>query len=228
MRLRAGHWLAIAGAALLAWLALAYGVAPQAWRDIAARDPALDALPGITTGGDGLPGDPVNLMLEGDAQALRRAMTRAGWSVADPLDLRDDARIALDTLADRAYPDAPVSALYLYGRVEDIAFEMPLGSSPRQRHHVRFWRMPGARAPRWAGAATLDRSVGLAVATGQVTHHIAADIDSERDHVLASLQARGLLARRWYVPGFHAVQAGRNAGGDPWRTDGRLGAARLR
>jgi hypothetical protein len=34
--------------------------------------------------------------------------------------------------------EAPVSTLYLFGRKEDLAFEKPVGGSPKERHHVRF------------------------------------------------------------------------------------------
>ena len=218
-------WL-LALAAL--YLLAAYVAAPDAWKEFVRSHPRTDDVPNVTTGGDGLPGDPVNLALYGGDAQLRAAMAAAGWHVADPLDLRDDARIVADTLARRAYADAPVSKLYLFGRVEDVAFEMPIGDDPARRHHVRFWRSGDGDATRWVGAATLDRSVGLSHTTGQVTHHIDGAVDAERDHVLDSLRDADRLRDRWYVAGFHRVREGRNAGGDPWHTDGRLGAARLR
>ena len=39
------------------------------------------------------------------------------------------------------------------------------------------------------GAATFDRGVGLSRYTRQVTHHIAPDVDAERDTLLADLAA---------------------------------------
>lgn len=214
--------------ALVALYALAaYIAVPDAWRDFVRAHPRVDDIPNVTTGGDGLPGDPLNLAIYGDNGQLRSAMKAAGWDIADPLDLRDDARIVADTLAHRAYAHAPVSKLYLFGRVEDVAFEMPIGGDPARRHHVRFWRADRDGQPRWLGAATLDKSVGLASTTGQVTHHIDADVDAERDHVLDTLRDAKQLDDRWYVPDFHRVREGRNVGGDPWRTDGRLGAGRL-
>ena len=86
-------------------------------------------------------------------------------------------------LLHRPYPTAPVSPLFYDGRREDLAFQKPDGTSPARRHHVRFWRVldSGEEGPPvWLGAATFDRSVGLSRYTGQVTHHIGADIDAER------------------------------------------------
>ena len=149
----------------------------------------------------------------------------AGWSTADPLSLKSDVRIAADAVLDRPYADAPVSNLYLFGRKEDLAFELASGSSPRARHHVRFWLAPiphSSGAPLWLGSASFDDSVGLSHTTGQITHHIAADIDAERDHVISSLKATGRIASVVPVMDFHKVRDGRNGGGDPWHTDGTL------
>lgn len=221
------YWLWVLAIIAVSYVLFAYVIAPDAWKRFVGRHPSVEDVPNITHGKDELPGDPVNLALYGDESALRSAMVKAGWNVADPLGLRDDARIVMDTLGRKAYPSAPVSDLYLFGRVEDVAFEMPIGNDPSRRHHVRFWRSGEAADLRWLGAATLDRSVGLARTTGQVTHHIDPDVDLERDHVLGSLQAAKRLSERWYVLDFHIQRNGKNAGGDPWRTDGRLGAGRL-
>ena len=76
--------------------------------------------------------------------------------------------------------------------------------------------------PLWIGAATFDRSVGVSHLTGKVTHHIDADIDSERDHVLETLAAAGQLVEEYQVTGVGATLDGRNGGGDRYFTDGEL------
>ena len=65
-----------------------------------------------------------------------------------------------DVLERKPYPDAPVSNLYLWGRIQDLAFEQPVGNSPKQRHHVRFWRsaeVDDNGEPLWLGAADVRR-----------------------------------------------------------------------
>jgi LssY C-terminus len=211
--------------ALASYLAIAYLLMPTFWTRYTRRHSAFDNLPRITRAGDGLPGDPLNVALIGTEDQLKRIMLAAKWYPADALTLRSCLRIAEDTVLKRAYTDAPVSNLYLLGRREDLAFEQPVGGDPRRRHHVRFWRVPGSvsdEAPSWAGAATFDRSVGISHTTGQVTHHIAADVDAERDHLFEDLKRTGDLAETRQVPGYHLVRAGRNGGGDPWHTDGDL------
>jgi hypothetical protein len=210
---------------LAGYLLAAYVVLPFLWSTYARRHPALDDTPGVTVTGDGHPGDPINIGLIGSDAELMAIMSAAGWHRADPLGLHSDLKIAADTVLGRPYDDAPVSSLYLWGRKEDFAFEQPVGDNPRQRHHVRFWKsasLDERGRPLWAGSATYDQRVGVSHTTGQITHHIAPDVDAERDHLRQDLERSGLLIESHYVDGFHPVREGRNGGGDPWYTDGRL------
>jgi hypothetical protein len=64
--------------------------------------------------------------------------------------------------------------------------------------------------------------VGLSHTTGQITHHIAPDVDTERDHVFATIKKTNKLTETYQVKGFQKVLQGKNGGGDPWHTDGDL------
>jgi hypothetical protein len=213
------------------YVAVAYFVAPSLWKRYTRHHPALDNVPGITLTSDGHPGDPLNVALIGAEAEVRDAMRTAGWDTADALGLRSDVRIAADTVLRRAYADAPVSNLFLFGRKEDLAFEQPVGGDPRRRHHVRFWLSdktdPDGR-PFWVGSVTYDEHAGLSHTTGQITHHIAPDVDAERDRLIQTLEDAKDLSESYYVDDFHKVCQGTNGGGDPWRTDGRLAVGVIR
>jgi hypothetical protein len=216
---------------LLTYLVAAYVLLPLFWTGYARRHPGLEDVPGVTRTGDGTDGDPLNVALVGPKEQLMRAMVAARWYPADPLTLRSCLEIAEATVLERPYDVAPVSSLYLFGRKEDLAFEQPVGGDPRRRHHVRFWLAPGADAsgrPVWVGSAVFDERVGFSRETGQVTHVTAADVDAERDYLFRDLETAGALASRYAVDGFHVVLAGKNGGGDPWATDGRLFVGVLR
>lgn len=208
-----------------AYLALAYMILPLAWVTYAHRHPAIDETPGITTTSDDHPGDPINVSLIGSEADLKRVMLAAGWFLADSLGLESDLKIAADTVLERPDEKAPVSNLFLSGRKEDLAFEQPVGNDPKQRHHVRFWKsakLDTSLRPAWMGSATYDKHVGLSHTTGQITHHIAADVDTERDHLFENLKQTGELNDVLAVDDFHKLREGFNGGGDPWHTDGRL------
>src|SRR5689334_9907443 len=96
-------------------------------------------IPSYTLTGDGLPGDPVNIVLIGTLDELRSAFAAAGWITADALGLKSSLKMVRAFLLNESYPTAPFSTLYLFGRGQDIGFQELIGNSPRQRHHVRFW-----------------------------------------------------------------------------------------
>ncbi|MGE3148099.1 MAG: LssY C-terminal domain-containing protein [Pseudorhodoplanes sp.] len=217
------------GAVLATYLMLAYVVLPQVWRHYE-HQKKLDGLPMVTTTADGIPGDAINVGLVGDSRDVLCAMREAGWYAADPVTWKSSLEISGSVLLDRPYPRAPVSPLFYAGRRQDLAFEKPVGKSADQRHHVRFWMVlkdGDEQRPVWLGAATFDRSVGISRYTGEITHHIAADIDLERDLIETDLQAAGLISARYDVMGVGPTLLGRNGGGDRYFTDGEVGIYRL-
>src|SRR5271155_4768375 len=166
-------------------------------------------VPRYTITGDGLPGDPVNLMLKGTLRQLHGAFAIAGWSEADRLSLASSWRMVRAFVFNSPYPTAPFSTLYLYGRGQDIGFQKAIDNSPRQRHHIRFWALSPARAEAtvgtagfwlntdrpphnahvlWVGAGTKDTGFSLTRLTFQITHATDSDTNAERDFIIAELQ----------------------------------------
>jgi hypothetical protein len=222
---RKRRWMYVILTLAMLYLIGAYVIAPLAWKLYAARHPSFDDHPRITQTSDHHPGDPLNVSLIGTEEQINAIMKAARWYPAAALGIRSDLKIAEGTILSRPDVQAPVSSLYLFGRKEDLAFEMPVGNNPRQRHHVRFWKTEHSdddgRAI-WIGSASYDERVGFSHTTGQITHHIAPDVDAERDHLFANLKETGKLSAERVVDQFHETLEGKNGGGDPWHTDGRL------
>jgi hypothetical protein len=190
-----------------------------------AGHPALTECPRHTTTAHGRQGDAVNVAFIGSEQDLHHALAAAGWYAADPITMRTSVRIAADVVLRKPYAHAPVSDLYLWGRKQDAAFEQPVGNSPKQRHHVRFWRaeaMDRDGHPLWLGAATYDERVEISRTAGGVTHKISPDIDRERNKLVGDAIRAGTLDGYYWVDAFHRNAEGRNGGGDPYFTDRRL------
>jgi hypothetical protein len=217
------------GWSVAAWVLLAYVVLPALWRHYE-HAPVLATLPPCTTTAAGIPGDPVNVALVGSEEEVLAGFAAAGWRCPAPIDVHTSLAIAESVLLDRPDPAAPVSNLYLFGHRQDLAFEQEVGRSARQRHHVRFWRAPERvdGRPLWLGAASFDRGVGVSHRTGQITHHIGADVDAERDHVIGALMRAGQLGTVFQVTGVGPTLNGRNGGGDWYYTDGEIGVGVLK
>ena len=199
-------------------LALTYGIGayvilPRAVR-MGLKILQRKRVPRFSITGDGLPGDPVNLVLIGTLQQLRAAFAHAGWSEAERLGLASSWRMVRAFVFNSPYSTAPFSTLYLYGRGQDIGFQKAIDDSPRQRHHIRFWALSPARAEAtvgtasfwlntdrppqgahvfWVGAGTKDTGFSLTRLTFQITHATASDTNAERDYVIAELRQNGAI-----------------------------------
>jgi hypothetical protein len=177
-------------------------------------------LPQYVTSGDGWSSDPVNIVVVCRSRGeLIQAMTKAGWHMADRGSIRTNMRLAWAVLFNRPYPTAPFSRLYLFGRQQDIGFQIPTNGSPRHRHHVRFWQLQPDQHKKphhhhtfwhsifklfthkekqiWIGAATHDIGpFALRIQTLQITHKIDAQTDRERDFVLQTLENSASIRRQ--------------------------------
>ena len=239
-------------------LALTYGVAayvilPRAVR-MGLKILLRKRVPRFTITGDGLPGDPVNLVLIGTLAQLRAGFAAAGWSEADPLGLASSWRMVRAFVLDKPYPTAPFSTLYLYGRGQDVGFEKCIDDSPRKRHHIRFWALSPKRAEAtvgtasfwlntdrpphgaqvcWVGAGTKDTGLSLTRLTFQITHcdRFRYQYRARLHHCRAAEQARH--RRREYLSIREAVARARqplhhrrrSGGGEP---DAAFGRSRRR
>ena len=208
---------------------IAYVLLPLAWAHYE-HQKGLAGLSMLTRTAQGIPGGPLNVGLVGSREDVLCAMHAAAWYPADPITVRSSLEIVGSVVLDQPYRDAPVSNLFYEGRREDLAFEKPDGMSADRRHHVRFWEVlkQGEEGrPVWLGSVTFDRSVGLSRYTGQVTHHIAPDIDAERDGLTDDLKTAKVVVAIYEVSGIGPTLKGRNGEGDPYYTDGEIEISRL-
>ncbi len=224
-----GRSVAVAAALLPAYASFAYVVVPAAWSRYERRSPKRNSF-GITYTAERIPGDPLNVALVGTRAQVIVAMRAAGWVEADSISLRSGLRDAGSILLNRPYPSAPVSTHLLWNRPQDLAFEQTVGSSPRRRHHVRFWRSTASEEPGaslWVGAATYDQGVGFSRYTGEIIHHIGARVDAEREKLFDDLTRCGRVQRIERIIRFRPEGRGVNGGGDVYETDGALLLGRL-
>ena len=223
------RWLLVLTTGTIFYLMLAYVVLPVLWTHHE-REPGLASLPMVTHTSTGIPGDALKVGFVGGKEDVLRAMHASGWFPADPITLRTSIEIVGSVVLDRPYHDAPVSPLYYMGKKEQFAFEKPDGRSADKRHHVRFWLVlekGNDGRPVWLGSITFDRGVGLSHDTGQVTHHIAPDIDAERDLLMRDLREAGMVQAFFTISGTGPTLFGRNGEGDPYYTDGEIDVASL-
>jgi hypothetical protein len=202
-------------------------------------------VPRYTVTGDGLPGDPVNLVLIGTRRQLYAAFAAAGWTAADPLSLKSSWRMVRAFVLNKPYPTAPFSTLYLFGRGQDVGFQKCIDNSPRRRHHIRFWALSlqhaeatlgtaqfwrAARRPTddtrvaWVGAGTKDTGFSLTQLTFQITHATDSDTNAERDFIVAELSGNKVIGE---VTVYRASQHLKVEHVNHYVTDGEVASATL-
>jgi len=181
------------------------------------------AYPKITHTQSGANGDPINVLFVGSKDQIMQSFHQAGWLIPDPVTSQTSAKIAVDSLAHRSYPTAPVSNLYVFGRVQDLAFEKPT-NDVQNRGHIRIWKT-GALIngqPVWVGAASYDSGIELSSTNHFPTHHIAPTVDLERNAVGADLEKTGLVKEEADAAFTPPILYARNGGGDYYASDGNV------
>jgi hypothetical protein len=177
--------------------------------------------PKITHTASGTAGDPLNVILIGSEPHITQSFAHAGWLIPDPITPQTSARVAADSLTHRPYPTAPVSRLYVFGRVQDLAFEKPT-NDVQNRGHIRLWqtsvRIGGL--PVWVAQASYDHGIELSGTNGLPTHHIAPTVDLERDAVGTDLATTGMVAAQSLEPFSSPIFVAHNGGGDYYESDG--------
>src|SRR6266852_5028749 len=179
------------------------------------------AYPKITHTRSGAAGDPINLVFVGTKDQIMHSFQQAGWLLPDPITPQTSAKIAADSLAHRSYPTAPVSNLYVFGRIQDLAFEKPT-NDVQNRGHIRLWKtgtLVGGQLV-WVGQASYDQGIELSGTTHLPTHHIAPTVDLERNAVGADLEKTGLVKEEADGTFTPPILYARNGGGDYYASDG--------
>jgi len=169
-------------------------------------------------------GDPLNLVFIGDAKDLYYAFMRAGWDETETIYGASLFKTAASALSGGLYRYSPVSALYVFGRPQDVAFQRAR-SSIHERNHFRIWLTPlrFEGKPVWIGQISRDIGVHFTWRT-ITTHKIDPNVDETREFLLEDMAYTQALERFGYVGGVGPApydQPRGNLTGDPYFTDGQ-------
>lgn len=186
----------------------------------------LGTLPCCTTDAGGeKKGDPLNLVLVGEASDLHYAFSARQWHTVEKNYLQSAKKTVQSFLFGDRYPYSPVSPLYVFGRKQDYALQKAR-SNITQRNHLRLWLSPWRvdGKPVWVGQ--VSRDIGVHFTTESpifFTHKIDPDVDEDRNYLLEDLILTQQVTRIGYVSGLGASsesQPRTNLTGDTYYTDG--------
>jgi hypothetical protein len=186
----------------------------------------IEAQPATVTNAAGTKtGDPLNLVIVADAEALWPAFLRSGWDPTAAMTAGSALKTGIFGLFGGAYRYAPISNLYVYGRAQDIALQK-VRSNIHYRNHLRLWLAPVTVRGLPVLIGQISRDIGSRITTKSptlTTHRIDPNVDETRASLVQDFihaQALKIFARAGGV-GFVSPDEPRgNLTGDPWFTDG--------
>ena len=179
----------------------------------------------ITNANGSKTGDPLNLVIIGESEAVWPAFLRSGWDPTAAMSAGTAMKTGIFGVFGGAYRYSPVSNLYVYGRSQDIALQK-VRSSINYRNHLRLWLAPVTVKGTPVLMGQISRDIGSRFTTKSktlTTHRIDPNVDETRGSLVQDfIYAQALMAyARVGGVGFVPPEEPRgNLTGDPWFTDG--------
>lgn len=168
-------------------------------------------------------GDPLNLVVIGDLYDVYYAFIRAGWDETETIYRASILKTVKSFLFGGRYRYSPVSALYVFGRGQDVAFQRAR-SSIHERNHLRLWLTPLRFEGKYVWIGQISRDIGVRFTIKTITtHKIDPDVDETRAFLIQDLWYSQGLKSFGYVKGVGAApysEPRSNLTGDPYFTDG--------
>ena len=152
----------------------------------------LEELPCCTTNAKGDEyGDPLNLIIIGDANDIVPALVRRGWHATEVIWSSAILRTIKSFLLGEPYRYSPMTRFYVYSRRQDIGWQKARGTV-NERNHMRFWLSPIRYRGQKVFVGQISRDIGVKFTLKSptiLTHVIDPDVD----------EARRYLSRYWPI-----------------------------
>ena len=168
-------------------------------------------------------GDPLNLVIVGDVTDAFYAFMRAGWDETETIYSGSLWKTLGSAMSGGEYRYSPVSALYVFGRAQDVAMQKAR-TSIHKRNHLRLWLTPVRFEGKPVLIGQISRDIGVRFTWKTITtHKIDPNVDETREYLLEDLAYAQSVAAYGYVRGVGRApfdEPRGNLTGDPYFTDG--------
>jgi len=185
----------------------------------------LEGVVCCTSNLEGKPGDPLNVVFVGTLNQVRGALVSNQWDVTAPVSSGSVWRMMTAFVFGSRYRYAPISALYLFNREHDLAFQKARAVVD-ERNHMRLWLAPVTVKGVSVWVGQVSRDIGIKF-SGRfwppTTHLVDPDMDDARFYVLQEMVDSGSVSRLGFVKGHFTAGLStprQNAEDDPYFTDG--------
>jgi len=150
---------------------------------------------------------------------------RRGWRPTEQKWSGSIMKMMTSALSGERYAYAPISDLYLFGRVQDFALQKARDNI-HQRNHLRLWLSPMRYQGKqvWVGQISRDIGSRLTIHSPTLTtHKIDPDVDEARSALAEDMAYSQGLTKVGYARGVGAAPKGsprENLTTDPYYTNG--------
>ncbi|MBW2480417.1 MAG: LssY C-terminal domain-containing protein [Deltaproteobacteria bacterium] len=187
---------------------------------------ALENLPCCMTNKDGSGrSDPLNIIVIGPEEEIWPAFIVRGWDESEVIYGTSLGKTIASSLFGRRYRYSPMSALYLYGRAQDVGLQKAR-QTVDERNHLRLWLSPMRYRGMPVYVGQISRDIGVKLTTKSpilTTHEIDPDVDEALDYLIQDLLESQKVAKIGFVAGVVAATPDNpryNLTDSPYWTDG--------
>ncbi len=164
----------------------------------------LENLPCCMTNKDGSgQSDPLNIVVIGSEEEIWPAFISRGWDEAEVIYGASLGRTIASSLFGKRYRYSPMSALYFYGRPQDVGLQKAR-QTVDERNHLRLWLSPMRYKGMPVYIGQISRDIGVKLTTKSptlTTHEIDPDIDEARNYLIQDLLESQKVAKFGFVEG---------------------------
>ena len=162
-------------------------------------------------------------MIVGEILDENYSFLRAGWDETETIYGGSLWKTLGSALSGSEYRYSPVSALYVFGRAQDVALQKAR-TSIHKRNHLRLWLTPLRYEGDPVFIGQISRDIGVRFTWKTITtHKIDPDVDETREYLLEDLAYSQSVRAFAYARGVRAAPFDNPRGnltGDPYFTDG--------
>jgi hypothetical protein len=165
---------------------------------------ALENLPCCMTNKDGSgKSDPLNIIVIGPEEEIWPAFITRGWDESEVIYGASLGRTIASSVFGIRYRYSPMSALYFYGRPQDVGLQKAR-QTVDERNHLRLWLSPMRYKGMPIYIGQISRDIGVKLSTKSptwTTHEVDPDIDAARDYLIQDLLESQKVAKIGLVEG---------------------------
>jgi hypothetical protein len=169
--------------------------------------------------------DPLNIIVIGPEEEIWPAFISRGWDESEVIYGASLGRTIASSVFGIRYRYSPMSALYFYGRPQDVGLQKAR-QTVDERNHLRLWLSPMRYKGMPVYIGQISRDIGVKLTTKSptlTTHEIDPDIDEARDYLIQDLLESQKVAKIGFVDGVGKAEPDNpryNLTDSPYWTDG--------